>query len=135
MNASHRFHALDATRAFALLLGVGLHSAMSFFLPIPAQDASQSTALAVTFYTIHVFRMGLFFAIAGFFARMLLHRRGTRGFVADRARRIGVPMIAGWLLLAPPTIALVSCPSTWILAGNGVRSSGRANDNRAMPTA
>ena len=107
MNASHRFHALDATRAFALLLGVGLHSAMSFFLPIPAQDASQSTALAVTFYTIHVFRMGLFFAIAGFFARMLLHRRGTRGFVADRARRIGVPMIAGWLLLAPPTIALV----------------------------
>ncbi len=108
MNASRRFHALDAARAFALLLGVALHAAMSFFLPIPAQDASHSNALAVTFYAIHVFRMSLFFALAGFFARLLLHRRGARGFVADRSRRILVPMIAGWLLLAPPTIALVA---------------------------
>lgn len=102
-----RFHALDATRAFALLLGIVLHATMSFFLPIPAQDVSHSGVLALTFYVIHSFRMCLFFLIAGFFARMALHRRGTRAFVKDRARRIGVPLIVGWLLLAPLTLAVL----------------------------
>jgi ABC-type multidrug transport system ATPase subunit/fucose 4-O-acetylase-like acetyltransferase len=102
-----RLHALDAARAGALLLGIVLHATMSFFFVIPAQDVSQSTALAVTFYVIHSFRMSLFFLIAGFFAHLLFHRRGTRGFLKDRAKRVLVPLTAGWLLLAPPTIAAV----------------------------
>jgi ABC-type multidrug transport system ATPase subunit len=104
---SDRLHGLDAARAGALLLGIVLHATMSFFFVIPAQDVSQSTALAVTFYVIHSFRMSLFFLIAGFFARLLFHRRGARGFLKDRAKRILVPLTAGWLLLAPPTIAAV----------------------------
>ena len=102
-----RFHALDAARAFALLLGIVLHATMSFFLPIPAQDGSQSGALAITFYVIHTFRMSLFFLIAGFFAHMLFHRRGARAFVKDRAKRIVVPMTVGWVLLAPVTVAIL----------------------------
>jgi ABC-type multidrug transport system ATPase subunit/fucose 4-O-acetylase-like acetyltransferase len=107
MTAQDRFHALDAARAFALLLGIVLHAAMSFFLPLPAQDVSQSTTLGVAFYVIHIFRMSLFYFIAGFFAHMMFHRRGTRAFLKDRAKRILVPMTAGWLVLAPPTIAAV----------------------------
>ncbi len=107
MNSSHRLHALDAARGFALLLGIVLHATMSFFTIIPAQDVSQSTTLAVTFYVIHLFRMSLFFLIAGFFAHLAFHRRGLRAFIKDRAQRIVVPMTAGWLLLAPPTIAAV----------------------------
>lgn len=102
-----RIHALDSARAWALLLGIVLHATMSFFLPIPAQDVSQSTTLSISFYVIHVFRMSLFFLIAGFFAHMLFHRRGLRAFIKDRARRIVVPMTAGWLVLAPVTIAIV----------------------------
>jgi ABC-type multidrug transport system ATPase subunit len=102
-----RFHALDAARAFALLLGIVLHATMSFFIPLPAQDVSQSTTLGVAFYVIHIFRMCLFYFIAGFFAHMVFHRRGTRAFLKDRAKRILVPMTAGWLVLAPPTIAAV----------------------------
>lgn len=102
-----RHHALDAARAFALLLGIVLHATMSFFLPIPAQDVSSSTTLAVTFYVIHTFRMSLFFLLAGFLAHHLFHRRGLRAFLADRAKRIVVPMTVGWLLLAPPLLALV----------------------------
>ena len=90
-----RLHALDAARAFALLLGIVLHATMSFFMFIPVQDPSQSTTLAVTFYVIHVFRMSLFFLLAGFFAHLVLHRRGTRAFAKDRAKRILVPMIVG----------------------------------------
>ncbi len=106
--ASDRLHALDAVRAMALLAGIVLHASMSFFLPIPVRDASSSTALAVSFYVIHAFRMSLFFLIAGFFGRFLLERRGVRGFVKDRAKRILVPMVAGWAVLAPAVIAILA---------------------------
>jgi glucan biosynthesis protein C len=107
VTAQDRFHALDAVRAFALLLGILLHATMSFFLWIPAQDVSQSTTLGVAFYVIHIFRMSLFYCIAGFFAHLAFHRRGVRAFVKDRAKRILVPMTAGWIVLAPPTFAAV----------------------------
>ncbi len=80
-----RFHALDAARAFALLLGILLHATMSFFLPIPAQDNSQSATLGVAFYVIHTFHMSLFFLIAGFFAHLVFHRRGVRAFATATA--------------------------------------------------
>jgi len=107
IQTTDRLHALDAIRAFALLLGIVLHATMSFFLPIPVQDGSQSMSLAATFYVIHTFRMSLFFLIAGFFAHLLLQRHGARAFAKDRALRIGVPMLVGWILLAPPTLAIL----------------------------
>jgi ABC-type multidrug transport system fused ATPase/permease subunit len=107
MSAHERFHSLDAARAIALLLGIVLHATMSFFFVIPARDSSQSTTLAVTFYVIHTFRMTVFFLIAGFFAHLAFHRRGARAFAKDRAKRILVPLTAGWVILAPATIAAV----------------------------
>ncbi len=105
--SADRLHALDALRGAALLLGIALHASMSFFLPIPAQDVSQSTTLGVGFFVIHLFRMSLFFLIAGFFGRLLWQRFGARAFLRDRAKRIVLPMTAGWLLLAPLTIGIV----------------------------
>tara|TARA_R100000322_G_scaffold25315_1_gene16283 strand:- start:1139 stop:2341 length:1203 start_codon:yes stop_codon:yes gene_type:complete len=96
-----RLHALDAVRAFALLAGIVLHTTMSFFLPIPAMDVSQSATLGVLFYVIHIFRMTLFFLIAGFFAHKVFHRRGFSAFARDRVRRIALPMLVGWVILAP----------------------------------
>lgn len=107
MTHQDRFHALDAARALALLLGIVLHATMSFFLPIPAQDVSQSATFAVAFYVIHIFRMCLFFMIAGFFAHMVVYRKGLRTFARDRAKRILLPLTAGWFVIAPPTIAVV----------------------------
>lgn len=107
MTTNDRLHALDAVRAFALLLGLILHATMSFFMAVPVADSSQSATLAVTFFVIHVFRMTTFFVIAGFFAHMLLHRRGVRAFVKDRAKRILTPMLGGWVILAPMTIGVI----------------------------
>lgn len=106
-DVQQRIHALDAVRAFALLLGIVLHATMSFFLPIPTRDSSQSDVLAGTFYVIHSFRMSLFFLIAGFFAHLAFHRSGARAFAKDRALRIAVPLAVGWILLAPPTLAIL----------------------------
>src|SRR5690606_37045074 len=103
--------ALDAVRAFALLMGIVLHATMSF-LPglVPGiwaiNDVSPSTTLSVVFFVTHVFRMALFFFIAGFFAHLVFHRRGARAFWADRAKRIGVPLVAGWIVLFPAITAV-----------------------------
>jgi glucans biosynthesis protein C len=105
---SERLHALDAVRAGALLLGVVFHASLSF-LPNPqiwfVRDV-QSVELGVFFFVAHIFRMTLFFLIAGFFARMLLERRGVGGFVRDRAKRILLPLTVFWPILFG---AIVAC--------------------------
>jgi glucan biosynthesis protein C len=42
-----------------------------------------------------MFRMPVFFLIAGFFGRMLLERRGSGDFIRDRSKRILVPLVFG----------------------------------------
>jgi ABC-type multidrug transport system ATPase subunit/peptidoglycan/LPS O-acetylase OafA/YrhL len=111
MSNSDRLHALDAVRAAALLLGVVFHAGFSF---IPGMitglwafaDTSPSTSISVLLFVSHIFRMTLFFFLAGFFARLLFHRRGARGFWADRAKRILVPMLVGWVVLFPAIAAV-----------------------------
>lgn len=108
---SERLHALDAVRAFALLLGVVFHAGFSFIPGLPPglwaiTDSSPSVAISILAFTSHIFRMTLFFLIAGFFARMAFHRKGARGFWADRGQRILVPLVVGWIVLAP-TIGMI----------------------------
>lgn len=107
--APQRFHALDATRAFALLLGVVFHAAWSF-VPRAAGaavvDRSAHPLFDWFFFTSHSFRMQVFFLIAGFFAHLLYHRRGWRGFVRHRLARIAVPFLIGWLILCPLVVGV-----------------------------
>jgi peptidoglycan/LPS O-acetylase OafA/YrhL len=106
---TERLHALDAVRGGALLLGVVGHLSMSFW-PIPfwpIRDNDPSSTLLTMFGVQHIFRMSLFFVVAGFFARLVLQKRGARGFVADRAKRIGLPLLVGWPLLFGAFIAVI----------------------------
>ena len=106
---TRRFHSLDALRAGALLLGILLHASLSFLpgfreVNWPISDDSTSAGLGVAFFVIHVFRMAVFFLIAGFFARILRERLGSGGFLRNRLRRIGLPLVAFYLLVLPLTI-------------------------------
>jgi glucan biosynthesis protein C len=94
MQPADRLHALDAVRAYALLLGVVLHAAAAFLegFPIPLWVDEPSAGAAIIYYVIHMFRMSAFFLIAGFFARVLVERRGIEAFVKDRAKRVAVPL-------------------------------------------
>ena len=101
-----RLHALDAVRGFALLLGVAFHAALSFMPGWPPGiwamvDNSPSPFLADAAFVAHIFRMSLFFLLAGFYARLLHQRLGTGGFWKNRLLRIAVPLVAGWALLYP----------------------------------
>lgn len=109
--AEERLHALDALRAIALLLGVVLHTAMSF-VPSPGApfwivaDSRPTPAMAVAFFAIHLFRMAAFFLIAGYFAKFLIDRRGTWGFVKNRAMRIAAPLATFW---TPVLMGIIAC--------------------------
>ena len=100
-----RLHGLDAVRAFALLLGIWLHASMSFWAPPGVwvtQDRSSGTAAYILgFHYIHMFRLAAFFFMAGFFGRLVYHRRGLRGFLRDRCKRILVPLVCGWMVVYP----------------------------------
>lgn len=108
---SERLHALDALRGGALLLGIVLHATLSFVPASPRfwviQDTHTSLALSLLSFTIHVFRMTTFFLMAGFFARMSFHRRGSWGFVKDRLQRIGLPLVIGWPIIFTPMSLIV----------------------------
>lgn len=99
MGTSDRLHALDAVRGLALVLGIFFHGAAAYIENYPQVlwpvREPPSTTLAVLFFTSHMFRMSLFFLIAGLFGRMVLERRGVRAFVRDRAKRILVPLVVG----------------------------------------
>lgn len=102
--ASTRLHGLDALRAGALGLGILLHSLLPFVPGMPwlISDSDSTPAAAVVTDWIHLFRMVLFMALAGYFGRMVVQRRGSRRFLKDRAMRIGLPVLAFWPLAVLP---------------------------------
>ena len=98
-DAPARYHGLDGLRALAMLLGIVLHATLPYFARMtgiefmwPADD-DQSLALLVLFDFIHLWRMPVFFLLAGFFAHLVLERRTTAAFIRDRLRRIAVPLV------------------------------------------
>jgi peptidoglycan/LPS O-acetylase OafA/YrhL len=105
----HRLHAMDALRAVMMLLGLLLHAAASYGeIPYgadwPYKDQSTSPLADLLVVFIHVFRMPIFYVMAGFFAALLYYRRGAGSLLRNRAVRILVPFVVGWLVLIPLTI-------------------------------
>jgi glucans biosynthesis protein C len=124
MTDEQRLHSLDALRASALLAGIVLHATMSYLpgfasLGWPIADKSTSATLGITFFVIHIFRMALFFMIAGFFARLLHQRLGTAGLIRNRLRRIALPLVAAMVLIMPLTIAAIIWAAVQIGAKGG----------------
>lgn len=116
---SERLHGLDAVRGYALMLGVVFHATMSF-LPGPQvwvlKDSESSTLLSGLFFVAHIFRMSTFFLIAGFFAHMSFHKKGAKGFIIDRAKRIAAPL-ATFLPLVVVSIGLGAGYAVYVATG------------------
>ncbi len=115
---SSRLDYLDATRAFALLLGIVFHASVSFlptFMGWAVQDISTSPLVALFMTASHSFRMETFFLIAGFLGHVTFHRKGAGEFVRLRALRIVVPFVVGWFILRPLVV------SGWIMGSASLR--------------
>ena len=99
-----RRHELDAIRAFAMLLGVGLHAALTFFPSVWAvQDrtAGYHGPWEELFFAVHGFRMPAFFLLSGFFTAMLWRRRGLRALIRHRLRRVALPLALAMVTVGP----------------------------------
>lgn len=118
-----RLHGLDAVRGFALLLGILLHATMSYLPGAQyvwiVSDEAASSVLSALFFWIHSFRMPLFFLLAGCFGRLALRRLGTAAFVRDRARRILLPLLAGWPLVFTAIVAVIVW-AAWLKHGGSL---------------
>jgi len=81
-----------------------MHASGAFIpnnFPIALAQLSVDSLPFVLVQYLHIFRMPSFFLVAGFVGRLLLHRRGTAGFIRNRRDRILIPLILSWLLFIP----------------------------------
>lgn len=102
--AGGRIHYLDNLRALAMILGVLLHAGLAYAAPAQevwlATDSQSSIAIDMGIWFIHLFRMGLFYLLSGYFAALLVKRKGVKKFLVNRGIRIALPMILFFPFLA-----------------------------------
>jgi len=86
-----------------MLLGIVVHAGLSYsHMPRsalwPFKDARATVVADVAMTASGLFRMPVFFLLAGFFAALLYEKRGRAGLLRDRLKRIALPFLAGWVL-------------------------------------
>ena len=105
MSNQERYHGLDFVRAMAMLLGLVLHVCI-FFMPVDnylwvSGEYSGDPVNRWLLNFIHLFRMELFFFMAGFFAELVIFRKGFGNLLKDRTKRIVLPFIFAVLFMVP----------------------------------
>ena len=128
---TQRIHYLDNLRALAMLLGVFLHSALAYAQPAQsvwlATDPKASVTVDASIWFIHLFRMSLFFLLSGYFAKLVIERKGLKHFLWNRCLRIVVPFVLFYpFLLAAMTIVIVFSLS-YLAEPRGLMEIGRAS--------
>jgi len=97
MNKDSRLHYIDNLRSLALLLGIVFHAALAyspFFSNIWfTADPSTHGLFDYITHTLHLFRMPLFFIIAGFCSALLIVKSSNSRFLHHRSQHILLPFI------------------------------------------
>lgn len=91
-------------------LGIVLHVAINHTTgpsPLPWHDPQLSPVADLTLIFIHAFRMPVFFILAGYFVALLAMRRGYKGMLAHRLRRLALPFAVFWPVLIVCTTVLM----------------------------
>ena len=117
-----RIHSLDSLRAIMMLLGLVLHSSITYQVvnqistwPLKDSITHISNDYIVSF--IHTFRMQIFFLIAGFFGSMLFYERRSLAMIKNRVERIVFPFIV-FLFLLWPLVVFAFGSSRLLIAGH-----------------
>lgn len=111
------FYYFDALRAFMVLLGIALHGTISYGIEShgaswpfsigeqetltlwPYKDAKNHAFFDYFHNVIHIFRMPLFFVMAGFFGKYSYEKEGRLAFMQKRKKRILYPLLVFWPIL------------------------------------
>jgi glucans biosynthesis protein C len=116
VNTSHsRLYYLDNLRAILMIAGVFFHAALAYS---PMVHSLWLTADKVNVPWVdylcnflHTFRMPIFFVVAGFFAALLVERRGVGAMLKNRCRRILLPFV----VFVPLVLLGIMFPVGWAL--------------------
>lgn len=104
---TERLHSLDSLRAIMMLLGLVIHSAVTYgvldlgktwIIKDPKTTSLSNDFIAIL---IHTFRMPIFFIVAGFFGAMLFYERKPLEMIKNRVSRIVYPFLVFVLILWP----------------------------------
>ncbi len=74
---------------------------------VPTADRANAWGVDLGMWFLHLFRMPLFFVIAGFFAALLVAKRGLGGMFRNRAKRVLLPFVV-FLPLAHITLSMAT---------------------------
>lgn len=109
--ASTRLYYMDNLRALAMLAGVFFHAALGYSPMMhsvwPSADQQNHWLFDVFAWGIHVFRMPVFFVMAGFFCALLLNKNGGKVFLKNRLLRIALPIVIFLPLLSIATMFVI----------------------------
>lgn len=120
---TERIHSLDSLRAVMMLLGLVIHSAITYgaidYGDIWSLKDKRAIHTSNDFIVvlIHVFRMPIFFLIAGFFGSMLFYKRKPLKMIKNRISRIVYPFVT-FLLLLWPTLVFSFVYTRLLLSGS-----------------
>lgn len=142
MTHKSRRHDLDALRGFAMLLGILLHAGLAYIPEFnglwPVYDEQNVPGMGMIISAIHGFRMPLFFMLSGFFTAMLLRRRGLKGLMQHRFKRVFLPLVIGAVTIVPlmwGAIFLASAITTNAQSSTNVETEPQSTNNFvAQPT-
>lgn len=98
-----RDNALDAMRAFLMLLGIPYHAALFYSIHDAWVMAGPSRSIwmdAIVSF-VHSFRMGAFFLLAGYFAALTLSKKPPVQWLPPRLKQLGIPLISATLIVMP----------------------------------
>lgn len=88
---------MDNLRALAMLVGVVFHASLAYSPLLSdlwlASDPQTSVKIDIVAFFSHLFRMPLFFVVAGFFTLMMFEKRGIKGLLKNRGKRIVLPFV------------------------------------------
>lgn len=92
-----RLFYLDNLRALAMLAGVFFHAALAYSPMLhqfwPSADPKNHPLFDLFAWASHLFRMPVFFLLAGFFCALLLQKSGGLAFFKNRLLRVVLPLL------------------------------------------
>ncbi len=115
-----RYYGLDAMCAATMVWVVVLHAALAYAqVPIPNLIwAVRDPAAHSAFDVLCWWALGIsspFFLMSGFFAAEIYVGKGSRGFLANRLKRIVGPLLVGGLFILPATFFV--WVGGWLISG------------------
>jgi glucans biosynthesis protein C len=105
-----RMYGLDALRGVAMTLGIFLHGSIAYKQGYHYGEWVFDKQFTSYFFDwlylwINSFRMQTFFLLAGFFAHILIAKRGLIDFTKNRLKRIGLVLLLSYFTILPLTLA------------------------------